>query len=77
MADKETVNEMANRGNEAMSRGSDLPWTLRAYAASRILSNWTNGTYKDLEWAEALALCIDKFAKDWVATNCPGRVREP
>ena len=53
--------------------GPTLPWILRAYAARCVLSNWSSATDKDREWADALALCIDKFAKDWVSANCPGR----
>lgn len=50
-----------------------LSWMLRAYAARCVLADWSKATAGDHEWADALALCIDRFAKDWVATNCAGR----
>lgn len=56
-----------------MSNDSELPWMLRAYAARCILSDWSRATPGDHEWAATLALCIDKFARDWVATNCAGK----
>ena len=51
----------------------ELSWHLRAYTARRIRSDWSKVTPADYEWADTLALCIDKFARDWVAANCPGR----
>ncbi len=51
----------------------DLPWVLTAYAQKRIRSDWSHYTKGDLEWAEALALAIDRFARDWIAANCSGR----
>ena len=54
----------------------ELPWTLRAYAARCVLSNWQGASEADHEWAATLALCIDKFARDWVASNCSGRAHK-
>lgn len=56
-----------------MNKQINVPWTLASYAQRCIRSNWTQMTKGDLETSEALALAIDKFAKDWVAANCPGR----
>jgi hypothetical protein len=53
-----------------------MHWTLKAYAEYCIREDWTNETKGDREWAEVLALAIDKFARGWVASNCAGRARE-
>jgi hypothetical protein len=52
-----------------------VPWQLRSYAEYCIRPDWTHEVKGDREWAESLASTIDKFAKNWVADNCPGRVR--
>jgi hypothetical protein len=53
-----------------------FPWLLNAYAERCIKSNWSTYSKSDSEWADALALAIDKFARDWVTDNCKGRAEQ-
>jgi|SRR5690348_18134309 len=68
LAQPVTIKAMAKLDN-------DLMWQLQSAAEHYVLDDWTHGTERHVEWAHALALCMDKFARDWVKANCSGKQR--